>query len=102
MRLRTAVLACLLSAAAAPVAHAATPPKMQLASRSLSGGFPNGPSHNPVMSQDRQLASLVAYDSDASNIVRGDTNGLTDVFLLRRQPTYWFQGPPWSRRQTAL
>src|SRR3954452_12730743 len=102
MRLRTAVLACLLSAAAAPVAHAATPPKMQLASRSLSGGFPNGPSHNPVMSQDRQLASLVAYDSDASNIVRGDTNGLTDVFLLRRKKPYGLKGPPWRRDKTVL
>src|SRR3954468_24552723 len=102
MRLRAAVLACLLSAAAAPVAHAATPPKMQLASRSLSGGFPNGPSHNPVMSQDRQLASLVAYDSDASNIVRGDTNGFTDVFLLRRKRPYGLKGPPWRRGKTVL
>jgi hypothetical protein len=102
MRPRIAVLACLLLAVAAPAAHAAAPPKMQLMSRALGGGFPNGPSHNGVISQDRQLASLVAFDSDASNIVRGDTNGLTDVFLVRRKKPFGLNGSRWRRGKTVL
>ena len=59
-----------------------------LLSRSLDGGFPNGPSRNGAFSQDRQLATLAAYESDASDIVAGDVNRTTDVFLVRRaRPT---------------
>src|SRR4051794_14599147 len=102
MRVRLPVLACLLLALAAPAALAAAPPRMQLISHSLTGGFPNGPSHNATISQDRQLASLVAFDSDASNLVRGDTNGLTDVFLVRRKKPFGLKGPPWRRGKTVL
>src|SRR4051794_27898811 len=102
MRVRLPVLACLLLALAAPAALAAAPPRMQLISHSLTGGFPNGPSHNAAISQDRQLASLVAFDSDASNLVRGDTNGLTDVFLVRRKKPFGLKGPPWRRGKTVL
>src|SRR3954454_6466073 len=105
MRLRGVLaLACalVLAAAFSAAAEAATPPRMQLISHALGGGFPNGPSHDGVISQDRQLASLVAFDSDASNIVRGDTNGLTDVFLVRRKKPYGLRGPPWRRGKTVL
>ncbi len=103
MRLRAVAFACLLVAVAAPAAAwGATPPRMQLISRSLGGGFPNGPSHDGVISQDRQMASLVAFDSDASNIVRGDTNGLTDVFLVRRKRPFGLKGPPWRRGRTVI
>jgi hypothetical protein len=102
MRFRAILSACALVAACAPVAVAATPPRMQLMSRSVNGGIPNGPSHDGVISQDRQLASLVAFDSDASNIVRGDSNGLTDVFLVRRKKPYGLNGPPWRRGKTVL
>src|SRR3954470_5696801 len=73
------------------------PPKMQLISKSLHGRFPNGPSHNGVFSQNRQLASLVAFDSDASNIVKGDGNQATDVFLVRRAGKFSDRGEPWKR-----
>jgi hypothetical protein len=102
MRLPAVVFACALALLAAPIAHAATPPRMQLISRALNGGLPNGPSHNGTISQDQQLASLVAFDSDASNIVRGDTNGLTDVFLVRRKKPFGLRGPPWRRGKTVL
>src|SRR4051812_23170144 len=102
MRVRLPVLACLLLALAAPAALAAAPPRMQLISHSLTGGFPNGPSHNAAISQDRQLASLVAFDSEASNLVRGDSNGLTDVFLTRRKRPFGLKGPPWRRGKTVL
>jgi hypothetical protein len=78
------------------------PPLMQLISKSAGGGFPNGPSHNGVFSQDRQLASLVAFDSDASNIVKGDTNGFTDIFLVHRGGRYSDKGEPWKRGKVAL
>jgi hypothetical protein len=80
----------------------AGPPKMQVLSRSAGGGFPNGPSHNGVFSQDRQLASLAAFDSDASNIVRGDTNALTDVFLVHRKRPYSDRGELWRRGRVSL
>jgi hypothetical protein len=75
---------------------------MQLLSKSGGGGLPNGPSHNGVFAQDRQLASLAAFDSDASNIVRRDTNGFTDVFLVRRKRPYSDRGEPWVPGKTSL
>src|SRR4051795_8773475 len=78
------------------------PPKMQLLSKSRSGGFPNGASHNGVFSQDRQLASLAAFDSDASNIVGGDVNGFTDVFLVHRKRPYTDKGEAWQRGRVSL
>ena len=102
MRPTLALAACALAVLAAAPAEAAKPPRMQLISRSLGGGFPNGPSHDAVISQDRQLASLVAFDSDASNIVRGDSNGLTDVFLVHRRGPFGLKGPPWRRGKTTL
>jgi hypothetical protein len=77
-------------------------PRMQLLSKSVGGGFPNGPSHNGVFALDRQLASLAAFDSDASNIVRGDANGLTDVFLVHRKRPYSDRGEPWVPGRTSL
>jgi hypothetical protein len=55
-----------------------------LASRTPSGGFPNGPSANPAFSQDRTGASLLAFDSLASDLVAGDSNGFGDVFVVHR------------------
>jgi Tol biopolymer transport system component len=42
----------------------------------------NGHSYRPVVSADGRY---VAFDSDASNLVPGDTNGNTDVFVHDRQ-----------------
>lgn len=55
-----------------------------LASRTPDGKFPNGPSFHASFSQDRKAASLLAYDSLASNIVGGDSNGVSDVFAVHR------------------
>ena len=104
MRLPAALISvCVLALlCAVPAADGASPPRMQLISRAAGGGFPNGPSHDGVISQDRQFASLVAFDSDASNIVRGDTNGLTDVFLVHRRKPFGLKGPPWRRGKTVI
>jgi hypothetical protein len=99
-----AVLTLLAPAAEAKKKHPKPPqaPRMQLLSKAGGGGMPNGASHNGVFAQDRQLASLAAFDSDASNIVRGDTNGFTDVFLVRRKRPYSDRGEPWVPGKTSL
>jgi len=74
-----------------------------LLSRSIHGGFPNGPSRNGAFSQDNQAASLAAFESDASDIVRGDTNGLTDVFVVHRGGRFSGSGgEPWEPASTQL
>ena len=60
----------------------------QLLSRAADGGFPNGPSRNGVLSQDGRVARTAAFESDASNIVAGDSNGPTDVFVVERTAGY--------------
>jgi Tol biopolymer transport system component len=45
------------------------------------GGDPNGGSYSPVISADGRL---VAFLSDASNLVAGDGNGVRDVFVHDR------------------
>lgn len=92
---------------AVPAAHAAKKkpppaPKMQLISKSFKGRFPNGPSHNGAFSQDQQLATLVAFDSDASNIVRTDGNGVTDIFLVHRRKPFTLDGEPWRPGKVEL
>lgn len=51
------------------------------ASTSLAGTEANSSSHGPQVSDD---GSWVAFHSDAQNLLPGDTNGVTDVFLRRR------------------
>src|SRR4051794_421545 len=97
-----AAVLCLAPAADGKKGKEGKVPKMQLLSKSASGGFPNGASHNGVFSQDRQLASLAAFDSDASNIVGGDVNGFTDVFLVHRKRPYTDKGEAWQRGRVSL
>src|SRR3954447_9661808 len=56
----------------------------RLASRTPDGRFPNAAARNPAVSGDRKVAAHVAYDSAASDIVPGDTNGVSDVFVVNR------------------
>jgi Tol biopolymer transport system component len=49
-----------------------------LVSAALDSGRPNGTSANPSMSDDGRY---IAFQSNATNLVRGDTNGGTDVFV---------------------
>ena len=44
----------------------------------------NGPSGHATISGDDRKARYVAFDSAASNLVGGDTNGRTDVFVWSR------------------
>lgn len=49
-----------------------------LVSRGLSGANPNGESRQPSISGD---GSRIAFYSDASNLVAGDSNGAPDIFV---------------------
>jgi hypothetical protein len=94
----------LATAMGAPVSHAASARESAqatvLISRALGGGLPNGASTHAVISNDRRWARVIAYQSDASNLVPNDTNGTTDVFVVRRDGvfgndgTQWFPGSP--------
>jgi hypothetical protein len=100
-RLTTAALAAAALLAAIPVAASAFDPtherETHLLSRSIDGGFPNGPSRSGVFAQNGQGASYVAFESDASDIVANDPNGVTDVFVLRRGGRFTRdKGEPWQ------
>jgi hypothetical protein len=49
-----------------------------------NGMAANGPSSAPAVSGDNRKTRLAAFQSDATNLVAGDTNGATDVFVWSR------------------
>src|SRR3954464_3701169 len=76
-----------------------------LASRTPSGGFPNGPSAHPAFSQDRTGASLLAFDSTATNLLPDQGNGLGDVYVVRRAKPFNAaarRAKPWRPGATSL
>lgn len=73
-----------------------------LFSRSVSGGIPNGVSRNGTLSHDQRIARVAAFESDASNIVNGDTNGVTDVYFIKRAAPWANNGSPWILGTTEL
>jgi hypothetical protein len=73
-----------------------------LVSKALDGGMPNGPSSNPVISSDRRYARLIAFESEASNLVANDTNGQKDVFVIPRTGTIDNIGVEWQSGATLL
>jgi hypothetical protein len=66
-----------------------------LLSRSTSGGAGNGPSTNAVMSGDLRYARIIAFESEASDLVQNDTNGHKDVFAIRRAGSFGNNGSVW-------
>src|SRR5436309_13307346 len=73
-----------------------------LLSRAFDGGLPNGVSRNPSVSHDQRIARVIAFESDATNIVPNDTNGLTDVFVVNRGGSWGHNGTPWTAGGTEL
>lgn len=99
----TALAAVAMTGAPAPAqSDRAEVQSTVLISRARGGGLPNGPSSNAVISGDRRWARVIAYQSDASNLVARDTNGATDVFLVRRAGRFGNLGTVWSRGRTSL
>jgi hypothetical protein len=72
-----------------------------LISRAFGGGMPDGPSTHGVVSGDRRHARFIAYQSDATNIVRGDTNRVTDVFVVKRTGVFGNNGDQWFGGKTT-
>jgi hypothetical protein len=62
----------------------------------------NGPSTNAVISGDRRWARAIGFQSEASNLVRGDTNGLVDVFVVRRRGRFDNRGQMWKPGKVRL
>lgn len=94
-----------LAAAAVPATAGQRPESARttfLLSRAHDGGFPNGPSRNGVVSHDQRINRYMAYESDASNIVPGDDNGATDVFVVKRQGPWGRNGTEWNAGETIL
>jgi TolB protein len=83
-------------------AHSARSQSTLLISRTSSGGVPNGDSTNAVISNDKRFARVIAFESSASNLVSGDTNGMTDVFAVKRAGSIANTGAPWTRGNTIL
>ena len=82
--------------------RAARTQNTKLISRSKTGGVPNGTSTRPVISGDRRYSRLIAFESTASNLVGGDSNGAKDVFVVRRGGSFANEGTPWSPGKTIL
>lgn len=75
--------ACVL--AVAPSAHGAVFGTNPLAvSLDPNAGAPNGPSAHPAVSGDNRTTRYAAFDSTATNLVSGDTNGQPDVYVWSR------------------
>jgi len=100
----TAVGASLLATAIATAAPAdrtesTAGVNQQLLSRSSSGGAPNAPATDPVISWDGRVARYAAYTSAATNILSG-TDGRRNVYLVRRSGGS--AGGPWQIGSTVL
>src|SRR4051812_44133894 len=67
-----------------------------LISHARDGGMPNGASSHAVISNDKRYARVIAYESDASNLVARDTNGAKDVFAVMRSGRIGNDGAPWQ------
>jgi hypothetical protein len=98
----------LLIAATAPAP--ASSPQLQAAryqttwliSRDMQGGTPNGPSAHAVISGDKRYARFIAFQSEASDLVKGDGNGVGDIFPVRRGGSFSNDGEPWRPGETKL
>src|SRR3954453_16668216 len=73
-----------------------------LISRAADGGTPNCPSTNGVISGDRRYARIIAFESMATDLVRGDSNGATDVFAVKRRGSINNKGTRWSGGRAIL
>jgi len=95
-----AVLALTLTAAGAPSAYAGTDRADLQETVAITQG--NGDSSHPVISQDRRYSTVLAFESDASDLVGNDTNGLKDIFMVRRGGHIDNEGSPWQPGGTQL
>lgn len=83
MLLRTVALSglALLAVPASALAFGTTPIPISVGP---NGQGANGPSGGATISGDNRKSRLVAFHSEASNLVAGDGNGVADVFVYSR------------------
>jgi hypothetical protein len=83
---RLALVACVLAAGAltATAIYAAAGRVTRIASPVDGSPSADGPSDDPVWSQDGRDPRLFAFDSAATGLTAGDDNGTRDVFVLER------------------
>ncbi|MEA2411327.1 MAG: hypothetical protein QOC77_1888 [Thermoleophilaceae bacterium] len=103
---RAAVAAAAVAALAVPATSSASRradlQSTALISRSMDGKMPNGASTHPVISGDKRFARAIAFESDASNLVRGDKNGFKDVFAVLRAGHIDNLGARWIPGRTVM
>jgi hypothetical protein len=101
--LQVAALAAAMCAASAPAALAAgREQNTELISRSLDGGVPDGASTHAVISNDKRYARAIAFESQATDLVANDTNGVQDVFAVLRGGSFGNDGRAWKPGRTVL
>jgi hypothetical protein len=99
-RILPAALALTLTAVAASPAIAGTDRAELQETVAITQG--NGDSSHPVISQDRRYSTILAFESEASDLVPNDSNGLKDVFMVRRGGHIDNNGSPWVPGGTTL
>src|SRR3954449_10860263 len=99
-RFLPAALALTLTAVAATPAIAGTDRAELQETVAITQG--NGDSSHPVISQARRYSTILAFESEASDLVAGDTNGLKDVFMVRRGGHIDNEGSDWEQGATTL
>ena len=97
-----ATLGTALASASSPPIHAARYQTTWLISKNRHGHTPNGPSTHGVISGDRRYARVIAFQSEASDLVAGDTNGVSDVFAIRRAGSFGNDGSAWHGGKPIL
>lgn len=72
--------------------------------RAAEGGLPDGPATNPAVSDDQRDASILAFQSTATNLVsRGTPAGQSNVYYIPRHGGGPFdQGTAWRPGRTVL
>lgn len=76
-------------------------PGQILLSRTPSGGVPNAPASQPVMSWDARTARYAAYSSAATDIAPG-SGAVRNVYLVKRGGVAGRFGTPWEYGSTTL
>ncbi len=97
-------LPCLLAspASAQPIDRASVQTTV-LMSRAIGGGLPDGPSTNPAVSDDLRDASVLTFQSSATNLVQATVSAdTTNVFYIPRRRPYVNDGSPWMPGPTLL
>src|SRR5215218_6324232 len=102
---RAAMCAVAGSLLAVPAVDAQTPDRLlrptQLLSRSISGGVPNAPATEAVISQDARVSRYAAYTSAATDIVVG-SGASRNVYLVSRAGPWATNGTEWNIGSTSL